>query len=190
MSACDKISAGISQDCNYEMVAGVNDRVWIINFDDVSSLTRNGTNEEIIEAIVMASGSNAYEYVGRNYSNMPSCALVEDEFSSAFDHKFEYRIFADGDTVKRQLKEKKHGRFMVVVQNQLQGSSGELAFTLYGGRNGLKLRECEQLKYDNPSLGSWRLVMSSNPKALEPYPPNDVFDTDFATTKAMLDALV
>lgn len=190
MAVCDKITASISPDCNNELIAGVNDRIWIINYDDVSSLTRNSTYNEIIEAIVLNSGTNAYTYTGKNFSNQPQTTLVEEEYSSAFEHRIEYRIFADGDAVKRQLKEKKHGKFMVVVQNQFQGSNGDNAFTLYGGRNGLKLRECEQLKGNNPSLGSWRLVMSSNPKSLEPYPPNDVFITSFAATKAMLDALV
>lgn len=189
VTVCDKITAGISPDCTTELVAGVNDRIWIGNHSDISTLTRNVTNNEIIEDIILESGEEIYQYIGKNYSNMPTTTLVVEEFASSFEHKIEIRIFADGDVVKRQLKEMKHAKLFVITQNNYQGASDASAFTMYGTRNGLKLIELEQLKGDSASLGSYRLVFASNPKALEPYPPNDVFDTNFATTLAMIEGL-
>lgn len=187
---CDLITAGFTPDCTNELTAGVNDRVWLGNKSEISSLSRNVSENNIIEAITLNSGANLYEYVGKKFSNKPSARLVEAEFSSAFEHQLDFYIFGDGNAVKKQIEEMKHGNLVAIVQNNFEGASGAAAFSMYGTKNGLVLREMEQNKGDNASLGGYRLSLRSHPEALEPYLPNDVYDTDLATTLAMLNALI
>lgn len=188
---CDLITANMGPDCTNELIAGSNDRFWIMNHSQISSTPRNVTYNNIITSILLDSGTNAYTVTGKNFSNSPAHRAVVEEFQTAYEHEVGGYIFAESDAIKRQLHEMKNGKMVIVTQNNYTGTDGDAAFTMYGVANGLKVMEHEQLKSDNPTLGAYRILWKSNPKALEPFTPNIVWDgTSLATTLTMLNALV
>ena len=63
-TACGGISAGADYDCDSPVVPGVNQRLILGNLDDVESVTYNGTNPSIIEAITMKSNKAGFPFQG------------------------------------------------------------------------------------------------------------------------------
>jgi len=70
-TSCATISADLAVDCNNPLVAGVNDRMIIFNFDDKDSESFNA-NPLIMESLTLATGAVGYEYSGINNSHEPS----------------------------------------------------------------------------------------------------------------------
>tara|TARA_R110000803_G_scaffold52326_1_gene107694 strand:- start:1486 stop:2055 length:570 start_codon:yes stop_codon:yes gene_type:complete len=189
MSICALITAGISPDCANPLIAGVNDRLILMNLSEVS-LGYDVTETEIVDSVTLSSGALAYAFQGQNFSNEPSSRAVVGRYAKRVEHQVDFLAFGEGNLVKEQLNLMLQGKLVAIVQNQYEDSDGSAAFTMYGATQGLQVAEMEQLKYDQETLGAYRISLKSYDQALEARLPNVFFSTDFATTKALVDALL
>lgn len=190
MSVCSLISAGLSPSCTNPLIAGVNDRLILMNKSEISGISYDVTETEIIDAVTLVSGASAYAYQGQNFSNEPSSRAVVGRYAKRVEHQIDFLIFGEGNIVKEQLNLMLQGKLCAIIQNQYEGTDGDSAFTFYGVQQGLQVAEMEQLKYDQETLGAYRISLKSMDQALEAKLPNVFYDTSFVATKALVDGLL
>ena len=136
---CGKISASQTINCNNPLQAGSEDELILINWEDWldASLTLNGTNTQIVENILLASGVVGYTMDGKNNSIAPKFELVKQAFAEVYSHELNYKVFGVNAEAKKQLEKKAKGRFVAIVHNKFKGASGESAYEIYGADAGL-----------------------------------------------------
>jgi hypothetical protein len=146
MGLCGKLSADILVPCATPLVAGVNDKLRIINQDDLLAVTRDVTNPQIITAIQMVSGKKAFTVEGKNSSNDVKSGLVKKRYSEAFNHEILFRVFNNNAAIKKELAAMAKGKFIAVVENNFSGTSGDAKYEIFGLDVGLEVSAIEKLK--------------------------------------------
>jgi hypothetical protein len=193
MDVCGKFAIDILQNCQKPIVGGVKDRLILINMSDIESIIRNNTNPQIIEDIILVSSpqAKAYYVEGKNGSNDLRSALVKQTYTEMFTHECIFRIFDNSPDIKQNIENMaRGGRMVAVVENNFRGTGDVSSFEIFGIDIGLELVECESNKSDQETQGAWVLTLRSPERNPEPHLPATLFDTDYATTKAIVTALI
>ena len=196
MSLCGEISANILIDCDNPLVGGANDRLILINKAawDAATITRNGTNNQLIENIVLASGDIAYQFEGKNNSVEPRAALVKQRYAEVYDHEVIFKIFGNNAAIKEQVEKLAKGRAIAIIENNYKGDAGAGAFEVYGEETGLELVEMERVTADTDTQGAYNLTLRTSEYAKEAHLPATLFGgsspASYAETKAIVDALL
>lgn len=187
---CGEITKGVEPDCDFPLVGGADDALILFNEADLESVVRNIVNKQIIEGFTLASGKKAFCFQGKNNSVEPRAALVEQRYSEVYDHEVIFKGFNIGPDEKDQYERLAKGRVLAIVLNNFRGEDGIAAFELYGIAVGLKARELERIGADTETQGAYNIVLRTPDEVKEPNLPNTIFLNDFATTKALVDALL
>ncbi|MFV2016890.1 MAG: hypothetical protein ACC656_15775, partial [Candidatus Heimdallarchaeota archaeon] len=190
MNLCGEITAGFTPNCDFPLLPGVSDRLILMNKHDIDVITYDTINTQIIKNITLLSGKSAYVFQGQNRSNEPASRLVKGRYSNTFDHEVIFKVFGDGPSIKTQLNKFPNANLVAVIENNYRGSAGEAAFSVYGISGGLETQELENIKSDSDNDGSYHLLIRSSEFGREPLLPNSLFDTDYATTKAVVETLI
>ena len=191
MAICSKFDENLLANCNDPVVGGVNDRLYLFNYDDWAGAVITRDANGIITNIVLPSGTEAITVTGQLNSNDARVQNSKTTYTQSYIHEVDFRVFDNSASVKDQVDKILKGKAVIVVQNNYKGTAGDVAFEAYGDNSGLEaidglLRDTA----DTDSGSAYTISVASNEKAKEPKPPTSVFDTDFLTTQAMLDALV
>lgn len=184
---CGLLTASLGINCDEPIVSGVNDRIWIMNKDDVDSFTY-GASKETISAINLASGKTAFTIQGKNDSVDPKSELEKARFSTNQNHEVMFRVFDNSVAVKTQMNKYMNGKYVVVIENNHVNAAADSAFEVYGEIAGMELAEGSRLPSDVESEASWLLVLRTPERSKEPRVPASFLDTDYATSKAALNA--
>ena len=188
--ACGLIAGGIAVNCTPKLVGGANDRLILINFDDIASLTPDVGNPNLYTAITLAATKVAYVFEGKQQSVEPSHALVKTRYSIGHDHIVQFKAFNNSPSVKVVLDAMVEGRFLAIIENNFKGTSGNAAFELYGVDAGLYVEVMERNVADSETLGAYNIQLKSGEFGKEGHVPSSLWDTDYVTTKALVDALL
>lgn len=188
VTACGKISRNITKSCTNPLQAGVRDRAIIINFDDISNIVY-AADGCTIQDIVLKSGASAFQIDGKNNSIKPKSALAAQTYENMQDHTVEVVGFDISPEMKADLNSMKNGRFVIVTENYFKGDAGESAFEVYGTTTGLELTVIDRDPNDQETQGAYKLTFFTKVNK-EPNVPNAFFDTDYATTKAIVEGLL
>jgi len=78
---------------------------------------------------------------------------------------------------------------VAIVENNFKGTDGEVPFEIYGLRSGLQMRALERVLNDQETFGAYNCTLGTSDIDKEPYLPATLFDTSYATTKAIITAL-
>lgn len=189
---CDALTADILYDCANPPVGGVNDRLILLNFSDLqnATITYDGTNPLIVENIVLASGIQGYVFEGLNNSNEPRVAMVKGRYVNGYDHEVRFKCFENSPVAKAQLTKLDGAQVVAIVQNNRKGSSGNSAFEIYGLQTGLRLQELERILADAETQGAYNLLIRNDEVSRPSSLPHTLWDTDFATTLAIVESLI
>lgn len=192
MPICAEITQNVLVDCDTPLVGGANDRLLLMNKTtwENATITRDVNNPRLITNIVLPTGEDAFNYEGKNSSVEPRSALVVNRYSEVYDHEVIFKVFANSAAVKTELESLAKGLVVAIVQNNHKGADGQAAFEVYGDDAGLKVQELQRTVSDTDTQGAYNLVLRSAEQAREGHLPATIFDTDFATTKALIDGLV
>ena len=77
------------------------------------------------------------------------------------------------------------------MENRNAPGNGDNFFEVYGLDQGLEVSEMIRIPSDNETIGAFNItVKTTDDGGKEPYMPRTWFDTDYATTKALVDALL
>lgn len=191
MAVCDALTAGIAYDCANPPTGGANDRLILVNFADIDgNVTLNGTNPLVVENITLPSPAVGYVFEGLNSSNEPRAALVKGRYVNGYDHEVRFKCFSNSIAAKTQLTKLDGALVVAIVQNNHKGASGEAAFEIYGLETGLRLQELERILADAEMQGAYNLLLKNDDISKPSTLPHTLFDTDFATTLAIVNGIL
>lgn len=191
MAVCDNLNDDILYDCDNPPSGGANDRLILFNFDDINgNVTIDGNNSLLFTNITLASGKRGYVFEGLNNSNEPRSAMVKGRYVNGYDHEVIFKVFKNSPDAKAQLKRLDGAKVVALVQNNHKGEDGNAAFEIYGYETGLRLQELERVIADAETQGAYNVVIRNDEVSRPSSLPQTLFDTDFATTKALVDSLI
>jgi hypothetical protein len=191
MATCDDLTADILIDCDNPPSGGANDRLILFNYDDINgNVTIDGTNSLLFTNITLASGVRGFVFEGLNNSNEPRAALVKGRYVNGYDHEVIFKVFLNSPAAKAQLKKLDGAKVVALVQNNHKGEDGNAAFEIYGYETGLRLQELERVIADSETQGAYNVNIRNDEVSRPSSLPQTLWDTDFATTKAIVDSLI
>lgn len=196
---CNQIVACILKNCE-NLVPGIKDKAYFINYDcvDKDASDISTTNALILESIVFKTATpHCYAYCveGYNFSNEHKVTMVKKTYQKTWEHSFIFRIFNNTPEDKIWIENLKDSRFIVIIENNYSKTdavlgNGRTVFEVLGWDFGLELNAAERDVNSDEMLGGWLLTAGSSDKMKESSLPLTFFDTDIATTRAAVDALL
>jgi len=162
---------------------GVSPDVILINFDDYSDDYSSTTN--LIETITAANPGFTWE--GLKTSTKPVATKKEGTYEDSFELAIQMVSFSVTAAIRKQLQA--GIKVVAILKHNEKGSTGATKWNVWGRDTGLYIRE---LVWDlnSPDTGGITFTL----KTLDDQPavrlPVTVFDTDEATTDAMVAGLL
>lgn len=193
MACYKKLTESITATCTFPLVPGIDDEIYVINYEDIESFTLNAQNDNIIEGITLKSASPAlsgFKITGFRYSNEYENSLVKGRYINEWEQKLTIRIFDNSPDVKERIDELANGRFVFIIKNRYQNANGNSVYEVLGYTNGLEMTECKRNPDDKDLRAGWVCTFSTGDFGKEHYPAKTFFITDLDTTKTALEALV
>lgn len=187
LATCGGISSGAAFDCDSPLVPGLNPRVWLTNYDDISSLTFDGSNTRLVTDIVFQSGGALYVFDGVRQSSNANSELVAQTLAVGFKHTVTLQVFDISSVQKLNLEKMSQGRMVAVVEHPNAAGNGDSVFEIFGGGVGMEVSTLTRISRDTESQGSYSLELStSDNEGQESTLPLSLFDTDYSTTLAKI----
>jgi len=188
---CGLLASGIGADCTNPLQAGTEDTLVLLNRTQIATLTKNISNPQVIEDIVLESAALGYVFQGLNNSIAPKSMMVKGRYFRNWSHEINFIAFDVSPEAKQVIEDMKDGDLTAIVYNKYKGTSGNSAFEIYGLYAGLKSETIERDVTNAETQGAFNILLKTdNERGLEPYQPQTLFITDYATTLAVVEALV
>jgi hypothetical protein len=188
---CGLINSGITADCTNPLQAGTEDTLVLLNRTQIASLTKNGTNPQIIEDIIMESAALGYVFEGLNNSITPKSMMVKGRYFRNWSHEVNFIAFDVSPDAKAVIEDAKDGDFVAIVYNKYRGLAGNSAFEIYGLYAGLKAETIERDVNNAETQGAFNILLKTdNDRGLEPFQPQTLYITDYATSLAVVEGLL
>ena len=189
---CGKITQGFDIDCDNPLQAGAEDTLILINRDDWlgAVITYNVGNPQIIEDVVLPVPAVAYAYEGKNNSIGPKYEFIKQTYAEVYNHEINFKVFNINPDAKKELEAMAKGSMVAIVNNKFKGDNGDNAYEVYGADAGLIISQNLRDIINQENQGAFDVILKSDEAALEPHMPKTFFNTDLATTKAIVDGLL
>ena len=197
---CEKlINACIGADCTNPIFAGMEPKAYIFNKSEIESFTYDQTNPNLITGITMKTyqdGSDDVAYTGYTISQLgktpftgTNTALVEGNVSNKFTETLNFVLPDNSPSAAMILDNLANGKFVVIAQNQYDGSDNKGAFQVYGAKKGLVCTAMERDAYSEDNDGGWAVTLTAENT------PNSALFIEHKTgtdvdTESYLDSLV
>jgi hypothetical protein len=185
--ACGLIALDQILNCENPLQAGTRENAKVLNLADIATSTRNATTKAI-EAFTNTVPGSAAVVGGITNTIKPRFEQVAAGPFKKYMHQVAMLGFDLSPEVKDDLENAKDGQFVVVVENAYKGEDGNAAFEIYGLDNGMELSALTRDPLDDATQGAFDFTFSSELNK-EPKMPATLWNTDYATTKAIFDAL-
>lgn len=190
-TACGGITVGADYDCESPVVSGVNQRLLLGNLDDILAVTYNTTNPSIIEGIAMKSTKAMFAFQGIRQSLTPSYELVPGTVSVGYNHIVNFLGFEISQAAKDNFEKMAFGKLFGIVENRNAPGNADSIFETYGLGVGLEANAMTRAASDQESGGAFAITLQTpEAEGKEPKMPQSFFKTDYATTLALVDALL
>src|SRR5690554_6457718 len=181
------IAADILKDCSAPPTAGAEMIAYAFNRREIDSVTYDQSNPRLVTAITLADGAKAYKIENFKKEIDAGFDLVTSDTNiDKFNQYVKYEAWGiDSDTVKAldELSD-----LVVIVERKNKGADGDGAFQIYGLQTGL-YKSSDTMRAITAS--GKRIVELTNQAEEESTVSYHVFfDTDYATTKAAVEALL
>jgi len=186
MANCEGITINAEYDCVNPPIAGVEERLVLMNFKDIDSFAVQGANPSIIEGFTLKAGTQAFSFQGIRNSLVPEQHYAPGRFSAnSYEHMVNFLIWDFTQEQKDNIEAMAIEKQVALVQN------ADKTFEVYGIRNGLEMITNDRLPGDQDTGGAYNIVLkTSENEANEPKLPRTFFKTDFAATLALVDDLL
>lgn len=169
---CEKLLAGcIGADCDNPVFAGMESKAWIFNKSEVASLTYDQTNPNLVTEITMKTHEVDHSdvaYTGYTITQLgktpftgTNTALVEGNAANKFTETFNFVVPDNSPAAAMLLDNIANGKFVVVAQNQYDGSDHKGAFQVFGAKKGLVATAMERDAYSEDNDGGWAVTLTS-----------------------------
>jgi hypothetical protein len=176
----DGIFQAITSTCQTAGVAGIEEKGWLINRTEIASLTQT---DNVISDITMLQGKQSYTCtVTRKSLNGMHELKKEDGYPDRYLHKMSVKIF-ENDAAS-QLNADNMKDLVLIVERKQKTADGDGIFIAYGVETGMyKDSDTTSLIENN---GARLIELGTDAASGEKFSSYIVYDTDYATTKAMI----
>ena len=189
--ACAGITVGSLYDCDNPLVPFVRQRLLIGNLEDIATITRNVTFDNIIEGITMKSTKAMFAFEGVKTSISAQTELVVQTLSNAYNHQSNLSVFEVDSAQKRNLQGMAAIEQFCIVDNSKNTSLGDSNFEVYGINRGLLPSEMIRINADGETGGAYVITLiTPDEGGKETTLPESFFLTDLTTTEALVEALL
>ena len=189
MALCGGISSGVVYDCDNPIIPGVVPDIILFNLKDIASVTYDVTDDYIITDITLETGKQAYSFEGFRQSARPQYEYVRQPYATAYNHIIDLQVFDITAAQKKNLEAMALGKIVAVVQNL--DKTDTVPYEVYGLDVGMEVNTLTRIAADLETAGSFSLqLMTPEDAGKEPKMPPSWWDTDYATTKIAVDALL
>lgn len=186
------ILKSIELDCSIKQVGGLEPSGWIINREDIDFASSSDVVDGKLDSIVLKTGKKAFTIAQPPKAPFTGTTTTMEEgtYQNTFTNNIGFVVLDNNpQVIQKIINPLADGQFVVILENKckdIAGATGQ-EFQLYGWYQGLTASAIEQDKYSEDTEGGWAVTLT---ESRTPVAAAFVFDTDYATTKAMLDALV
>lgn len=180
------VAADVLKDCTSLPVRGLEKVAYLFNRDELTP-TYDATNKRLVTALAVSTGNQGYKIEGFNLDMNAGHSLVTSEtMPDKYAQTFNFAAWLlDAEAVNNldQLED-----VVVVVESKNQHNDGDGAFKIYGLETGLYKSADDHLANDND--GTRLVTLANRDGEASSASAHVFFDTDYATTKAALEALL
>ena len=181
------IAADILKDCAAPPTAGAEMFAYAFNRRDIDSVTYDQSNPRLVTAITLADGAKAYKIENFKKEIDAGFDLVTSDTNiDKFNQYVKFEAWGiDSDTVKAldELSD-----LVIIVERKNKGADGDGAFQIYGLQTGL-YKSSDTMRA-NTASGKRIIELTNQAEEESTVSYHVFFDTDYATTKAAVEALL
>lgn len=188
---CGGIDMGASYDCDEPIAPGVDQRLILINRDDIDTVTLEGVIDNLITDITLFDTLQGYAFNGVRQSLQPSYEFIPQTVSVGYDHIVNFLAFDISQEQKNNLQKMALSKMVAIVENLKNPGNANSIFEVYGLGVGLEVITNVRIAADLETAGAFSIQLkTSDNEGKEPKMPASWFDVDYDTTKALVDAIL
>jgi hypothetical protein len=184
MSCIEKAAKTITNDCTFIPRSGFEKVAYAINREDIASVTYDGTILNLVTAITLASGTEAYRVTSvKKEANGGFDLQTADDLPDTYLNYFSFKPYEfDAEAIQNidQMQD-------IVIIAEFKGAKTEGCFVIYGLEKGLYKSAATKRQLDNNGLPIYEFASQEGQG--ERYSRFVFWDTDYATSADALEAL-
>jgi hypothetical protein len=184
MSCIQKLAAEILKSCDEQPVKGLEITAWAYNRTEIA-ITYDITDTKMITLIAPESGAQGYKIEGMDLDMNAGHSIVpSDTLPDKYLQTFNFAAWLLDYAQTINIDDMRDIVVVVESKNKNIGGSGDGTFKAYGVETGLYKSADDHTANDNS--GSRLVTLTNKAEQESTVSAHVVFDTDYATTKAML----
>lgn len=174
------ITASIGLTCaDQRQAAGVQRRFWLGNLSDLQDSAFTEGVDGYVTAISFEAYAGLYAFVGpKKGHSFSTPAQIEDGSNKMFLHQASIKLFSSNPTDDEQIESLLTADLFAIFEDNNQ------EFFLLGGEQGMEVTDIQRTTQTDTGDTAFNISLQGVSKNL----PLRVFDTDYATTKALLES--
>lgn len=186
MACITGIAKAITSDCTTSLSGGLEVEAWIFNRADLT-ITYDGSQDNLLTSLANVGAATGFKLTGiKKLLNAGHDIVIAEDRPDKYKHFFSFQgfeVLAEDITNLDDIND-----VIVFVESKDKNDTGEGVFIGYGVKKGLWKSADTQRANDN---GAARMIeMTSMDGQEEPFSRYVLLDTDYATTKALLESLL
>jgi hypothetical protein len=186
MACSSGIAAAITSDCSTQPIGGIETVAYLMNRKDFEP-TFDGTTGSKITDVAMATGKLAYKLTVVHGSLVVGHdKVVQPGFAPSYTHYMSMKCFELTSTAIENIDNIED--LIVIVERKNKTTTGDGVFVAYGVKSGLYVTT--DTRRSNAENGVRLIEMASREQEGDEYSEYHVLKTDYAGTKAALEALL
>jgi len=183
---CGGITIGAEYDCLDPLKAKVSTRLLVGNLSDIRQIIFNVSEPSVITNIIMEDGKTMYNFFGVRSSVTPSMRNRRQRVTMGYLHEVEFSVYEVDTPQKVNLKQMGKIKQFVIYQNPKDSSLGDAVWEVMGLDMGMTAKALVRMAAED---GIYTVNLTTKEGRTEPKLPRSFFDTDIATTEALIDIL-
>lgn len=166
---CEKlIAACVGADCDNPIFEGMGSKAYIFNKSEIDSFTYDGTLPNLITAITMKTDSNDTAYTGYTITQLgktpftgTGTEMTEGNSGNKFTETFAFVVPDNSPTAAALLDNIANGKFVLIGQNEYDGSDHKGTWQVYGAKKGLTAATMTRTAYDDANDSAWVITLTA-----------------------------
>ncbi len=187
MDCGSELNNVIAANCEIPALAGTYGEVILIPYSAIDR-ARSVVADDVISEIALKTGRKAYSFTTFDNAPLGAPSLVAGTYINSFQHDLTLRVFVKREEIKAFLNSLANARVVAILKNKELGEAGEVQYEAYGWDSGLVMNP---LTSDTSMADGvvYEMMSGNDDISKERSLPKSVWDTDLATTEAMLASL-
>jgi len=184
---CSLLGSALTLSCTAPPLAGLESFIYLFNLADKATAPIAGGGDDTVTTITLAALATGYKWEGGTDFIQGTYSLATGRVLNGFTHSVQLVVPTDTQAALTEVKNMANGRVFAAV---VKRGYTEKTIRLYGLQHGLEISEVAGDESNTENEGLPSITLSTPEGYKEPLPPQHMLTTDYATTLAILDALM